>query len=231
MLNCKTVTNSPLPTQKHRGSWFYCPSNCPFTHLPTCTVDRGVTTTQPFYHEVIGNLPSCPHSAGVDSVLWDTAGNRSHPTLEWKIPQASLFSKKTAFIQEPAFPCEPTLSPVYKSSQAQSAHKAVQKSILSCVLPPLCLRINLNTKICGEGKRCLLTGYQIWGAWKNPCSKPTSSAKHRNSLVPRKTEIQTHAQFPIIPYWPFSALRSYTNRCPSSGSLPLSLSGICTLGF
>lgn len=54
-----------------------------------------------------------------------------------------LGTGKTSGFKKPDFSCKPTLSPAYKSSQAEPAPKPVQKTFLSFALPPLCLSISL----------------------------------------------------------------------------------------
>ena len=68
-------------------------------------------------------------------------------------------------------------------------------------------------KICGKGERFLLTGYSVQGCWEHSCFEPTSPAKHRNSLLPRMTKVQTYAhKFPIIAYLFFWSPKMATQR-------------------
>ena len=94
------------------------------------------------------------------------------------------------------------------------------------VLPPAAM-CKHSTKICGEEKRCLLTGYPIWGSWEHPYSKPTSSAKHRNSLVPERLKTEpmprSSPSFLVCPFWSSGWLHKQVSI------LSLSLSLWCTL--
>ena len=95
------------------------------------------------------------------------------------------------------------------------------------VLPPAAM-CKHSTKICGEEKRCLLTGYPIWGSWEHPYSKPTSSAKHRNSLVPERLKTEpmprSSPSFLMCPFWSSGWLHKQVSI------LSLSLSVVHTCG-
>ena len=82
-----------------------------------------------------------------------------------------------------------------------------------------------NTEVGEDGKRFLLTGLPIWGSWGLTCSKPFSSAIHRNPLVSKKTEVQTQAQqCPIVPYlsfWSPWRLHEWVLSLQLSGALSL----------
>ena len=71
--------------------------------------------------------------------------------------------------------------------------------------------------------------FSIRGSWGLPCSKSFCSAKHRNPLVPRKTELQTHAQkFSIIPNLSFWSPRRLHKQV---SILRFSLPGVGTCGL
>ena len=121
----KKGTTPPLPT-KSRGSWFYLPSAC-FNYLAKFTADQGLT---------IGAVHHlAPTVQGKRSYQATQLGQSPKPGLE-KILEACLFQKACHL-------CTPTLSPAYKSSQAESGPKPVPGTFLFSVLPPLCSSKNL----------------------------------------------------------------------------------------
>lgn len=72
-----------------------------------------------------------------------------------------------------------------------------------------------------KGKRVLLTECPIWGEGGLPCSKPFSSAKHRNPLAPKETEIHIHAQrWVSISPAPGSLSEAHTCEASISMALP-----------
>ena len=116
----KNITTPPLPTKKCRGDWCYLPFNCLLKLLiKVWSLYHLITVV------VMSSLPSCPHSTGVNIVIWKHSWKKKSPNSEMENSISLPFSKRLLCPQPRWF-----------------SNKPVQRIVLSSVLPPLCLSIS-----------------------------------------------------------------------------------------